>query len=203
MKVAIVFISRTQSRAMVGDYHDHPISTERKGVLTSISRRTGRFRLAVAKNLPDPPLRAIKYFFPLENCASDPADPPCDPPDVPFSGLSVGAVNWFTSGVNLIEDLPINGSENHDLGLLAGLNLTNIDLGSWHILFDFDDSDLACTDSSHLTVTHADINTWTIEADKDAVACLKLLDSGGGGGGVPRGLFYMPFKIVLERKQPE
>ena len=174
-----------------------PYANKEDRVVAAINK-SGTFRLGVAGNSP-PPIR--KLFYDFSNCASKIGDPPCLPPDPMLFplGLSIGAVNWYTSGVNLRE-VPVHPTDEVMGGLSAELNLNNNDGGNWRILFDFNPSDLDCPDSLPVTVTHPDTDTWVIEADKDAVACLKLLDPGGVGTGEPMGLFHMTFQIMLKKK---
>ena len=162
---------------------------------------TGRLFINIAAGKPNkPPIRRLFVDFcdneSCDNCASDPllGDPPCTPPfDM---GFSVGPTNIATfTGVDLLA-MPFNPPvTNNDLRLGVVLDLKNIDAGNWVLRFDPSDADCPFMAASTIDVTRTAVDTWVIEADADAIACLKHFEKGGVQ--TVHGLYHMPFQMTV------
>jgi len=130
-----------------------------------------------------------KLFFDFSICLDTPCTPPFD------DGPSVGALNIFTSGIDL--RAMNDGQFRSDLGLKVDLNLNSADLGLWHLFFD--SSNMDCQGSADATVTASatvagtPVDTWVIVGQQ---ACLVL--GGHAGEQIFSGLYEMPFLLTVK-----
>lgn len=114
---------------------------------------------------------------------------PCNPPFAEGFGFSPAVM--FTSGVDLRRMLV--GETRNDLGANVTVKPTDAD-HTWR--FFFDPQDRRSPDSTYLSVTRLDTDTWAIEAGPTDVAWLG--ENLGGGGLTFAGLYHMPFKMIVQ-----
>ena len=165
-----------------------PYSDKVDNVGTSIDTQ-GQFalRLGSGSKRNQPVIRTL--FLDFSDCVSVPEE--CNPPFV--RGSTTGS--WFTSGVNLREmGIP---ETRGDLRLKMTLKPVDSEF-SWKL--HFDPLDLDCPGSSTITVSRVDADTWEIKAGQDAVACLERRSDVRGVDFEFKGLYHMPFKILVQKK---
>ena len=104
-------------------------------------------------------------------------------------GFTVGPVNFFTSGVNM---LGMTTDETAELALVVSLNLNSEGEGGWRIHFG---TYADCSEQTLIDVTRIGDDEWEIEATSTDLDCLVK------GGDELRGLYNMPFKMTV-KKQP-
>ncbi len=164
----------------------------------------GDFSLRLTSKGNQPADRTL--FLDFSDCASLDEVPPKKCPsftvDDGFTGVGFsGPGNMFTSGVNLRE----MGMDETSDGLTLKMSFKPVDSDfAWKLFFD--PSNLDCPPlgslsvSSFVSVIRTDADTWEIEAGQDAVACLERRKETRGSDFIFKGLYHMPFKILVQKK---
>ena len=135
-----------------------------------------------------------------DNCVSGVGT--CFPPSLP-DDLTPGPANLYTSGVNLREmGVGISGASD-TLNMSVGIDLNSIDQGTWTLFF-YDPYFAGCMGSRPLSVTRQPlstenpVDTWVIETGENAYACLA--ENVGAADYAFRGLYHMPFQMIVQKK---